>query len=173
MDVSRTLCRASDPERVISSPPRGQSDADAEGNERTARRGRDGGVPSGAPVRKKRRNRGERTLSDEVLDQLLAHVEQPKDLLGPESDAAADGPVGGADAGCRADRAPRLRAKRGAAGLERSERLDPQDAADGTGKVDVEIPRDRDGTFEPQVIPKHQRRFEDSTSGSWRCTAGG
>jgi putative transposase len=27
------------------------------------------------------------------------------------------------------------------------------------GPVEVELPRDRDGSFEPQIIPKHQRRF--------------
>lgn len=28
------------------------------------------------------------------------------------------------------------------------------------GKIDIVIPRDRDGEFEPQIIPKHQRRFD-------------
>src|SRR5262245_23489418 len=27
------------------------------------------------------------------------------------------------------------------------------------GPVDIEVPRDRQGTFEPQLIPKHERRF--------------
>lgn len=27
------------------------------------------------------------------------------------------------------------------------------------GALDLEVPRDRDGTFEPQLIPKHARRF--------------
>ena len=27
------------------------------------------------------------------------------------------------------------------------------------GPVEVELPRDRDGSFEPQIVPKHQRRF--------------
>ena len=29
----------------------------------------------------------------------------------------------------------------------------------GQGLVQIEVPRDRDGTFEPQLIPKHQRHF--------------
>ncbi len=29
----------------------------------------------------------------------------------------------------------------------------------GTGKIDVSIPRDREGTFDPQLIAKYQRRF--------------
>ena len=28
------------------------------------------------------------------------------------------------------------------------------------GDVKIEVPRDREGTFEPELIPKHQRRFE-------------
>src|SRR4051812_49017541 len=28
------------------------------------------------------------------------------------------------------------------------------------GEVEIEVPRDRAGTFEPQIVPKHQRRFE-------------
>src|SRR5947207_9000168 len=27
------------------------------------------------------------------------------------------------------------------------------------GSVPVELPRDRDGSFEPQIVPEHQRRF--------------
>ena len=27
------------------------------------------------------------------------------------------------------------------------------------GTVEIEVPRDRSGTFEPKIIPKHERRF--------------
>jgi putative transposase len=31
---------------------------------------------------------------------------------------------------------------------------------EGTGgQVDIEVPRDRDGTFEPQIVKKRQRRL--------------
>jgi len=30
----------------------------------------------------------------------------------------------------------------------------------GQGEIAVEVPRDRDGSFEPQLIPKHQRHFD-------------
>ena len=30
----------------------------------------------------------------------------------------------------------------------------------GQGPIEVEVPRDRDGSFEPQLIPKHQRHFD-------------
>lgn len=29
----------------------------------------------------------------------------------------------------------------------------------GTGKIDIEVPRDRMGSFDPQLIAKYQRRF--------------
>jgi putative transposase len=44
------------------------------------------------------------------------------------------------------------------------------------GKITIEVPRDRDGTFEPILIPKHSRRFTvsaPSTTGYryWFCFA--
>src|ERR1700756_4076118 len=30
---------------------------------------------------------------------------------------------------------------------------------EGTGEVGIEVPRDRDGTFEPQIVKKRQRRL--------------
>jgi hypothetical protein len=30
---------------------------------------------------------------------------------------------------------------------------------EGTGQVGIEVPRDRDGTFEPQIVRKRQRRL--------------
>ena len=42
------------------------------------------------------------------------------------------------------------------------------------GSVPVELPRDGDGSFEPQLVPKHQRRFARvSTTRSSRCTRAG
>ena len=34
----------------------------------------------------------------------------------------------------------------------------------GDGRVPIETPRDRDGSFEPVLIPKHARRFPASTT---------
>ena len=30
---------------------------------------------------------------------------------------------------------------------------------EGTGQVGIDVPRDRDGTFEPQIVKKRQRRL--------------
>jgi len=38
------------------------------------------------------------------------------------------------------------------------------------GPVRIEVPRDRDGSFEPQIIPKHARRFTGFDDRSSRCT---
>ena len=39
-----------------------------------------------------------------------------------------------------------------------------------TGRIELEIPRDRQATFDPQLIAKYQRRFRASTTRSCRCT---
>ena len=41
------------------------------------------------------------------------------------------------------------------------------------GEVTLGTPRDRDGTFEPQLIEKHQRRVPGSTKRFWLCTPRG
>ncbi len=40
---------------------------------------------------------------------------------------------------------------------------------DTAGQVDIEVPRDRDSTFEPQLVKKRQRRLPMSTRSSCRC----
>lgn len=35
----------------------------------------------------------------------------------------------------------------------------PKTVTTEIGKVTLEVPRDREGTFEPQIVPKHQRRL--------------
>jgi transposase-like protein len=37
------------------------------------------------------------------------------------------------------------------------------------GAVDLAVPRDRNGTFEPKIVRKGQTRLAGSTSGSSRC----
>jgi hypothetical protein len=40
------------------------------------------------------------------------------------------------------------------------------------GPVEIRTPRDRDGSFEPKLVRKRQRRFEGSTRRSSRCIRG-
>ena len=41
------------------------------------------------------------------------------------------------------------------------------------GAVDLAVPRDRSGSFEPRIVRKGQSRLEASTSGSSRCMRAG
>src|SRR4051794_30179914 len=36
----------------------------------------------------------------------------------------------------------------------------PKTVQTGTGPVEIQVPRDREGTFEPKLVKKHQRRLE-------------
>lgn len=38
------------------------------------------------------------------------------------------------------------------------------------GPIQIEVPRDREGSYEPQFIGQHERRLTDSTRRSCRCT---
>jgi len=38
------------------------------------------------------------------------------------------------------------------------------------GTMPIEVPRDRNGTFEPQIIEKHQTRFTGFDANIIRCT---
>ena len=43
--------------------------------------------------------------------------------------------------------------------------------SDACGPVEIDVPRDRDGTFEPQLVRKRQRRLSDVDEvGCCRCT---
>jgi transposase-like protein len=106
---------------------------------------------------------GDREIPDELIDQLLGEYEGPEQLTGP------DGLINQL----------RRRLIERAAGAELSAHLgyehrgEPPEgqpnrrngAAAKTlrtvdGPVTVELPRDRDGSFEPRIVPKHARSFD-------------
>ena len=103
------------------------------------------------------------TIRKEILDELLKDYKSPEDLLGPEGllkqltgalvgralDAEMDDhlgyekhdPVGNGTGNSRNGKSPKtLRTDK--------------------GDVPVQIPRDRNGSFEPQLVKKHQRHFD-------------
>ena len=41
---------------------------------------------------------------------------------------------------------------------------------EASGHVPIEVPRDREGTFEPQIVKKRQRRLSGSTRSCCPCT---
>jgi putative transposase len=104
-----------------------------------------------------------REIPDELIDQLLGDYQGPEQLTGP------DGLINQL----------RKRLIERAAGAELAEHLgyEPGEGApDGQsnrrngssrkrlrtvdGPVDVELPRDRDASFEPRIVPKHARSFD-------------
>lgn len=98
---------------------------------------------------------------DELLDELLATMDDPSELTG--SDGLLRQLMGRmVERTLDAELTDHL-------GYERNEERPGGNARNGTtpktlltgsGKVAVEIPRDRDGSFEPQLVKKHQRRME-------------
>ena len=105
---------------------------------------------------------GER-ISDEVIDQLLAGAETEQEIAGP--------------GGLLAQLTKRLVERameveltehvgyephaepRGGAGNTRNG-TSPKRLVTEHGQVDIDAPRDRDGSFEPKIVKKRQRRFE-------------
>ena len=102
-------------------------------------------------------------IRKELLDELLAGYESPEDLTGPEGLLKRL-------TGALVERA---------LGAELTDHLGyPPGAPEGSGsgnsrngtsektllteqgEIPIEVPRDRNGTFEPQLVKKHQRRFD-------------
>ena len=101
-------------------------------------------------------------ISDDVIDQLLAGYSRPEDLTGKDGilkqltarlvERALQAEMAGHlgyDKGESRDR-PGGNARNGTTGKTLKTEL---------GEVDIEVPRDRDGTFEPQLVKKRQRRL--------------
>ena len=110
---------------------------------------------------KKRRSRKRTDETDELLDKLLKDCESPEEVIG--------------EGGLLARLTKRLIERAMAAemtdhlGYEKNERRrGGGNARNGTsgktltgtfGRMPIEVPRDRDGTFEPQIVGKRQTRF--------------
>jgi putative transposase len=106
---------------------------------------------------------GDREIPDELIDQLLGEYEGPEQLTGPDGlinrlrkrliERAAGAELGqhlGYPAG-------------GEAPEEQSNRrngVSQKTLRTVDGPVTVELPRDRDGSFEPRIVPKHGRSFD-------------
>jgi transposase-like protein len=106
---------------------------------------------------------GEMEIPDELIDQLLGEYRGPEQLTGPE--------------GLINELRKRLIERAAGAELERHLGYPPGAEApeaqpnrrNGTtsktlrtvdGRLSVELPRDRDASFEPRIVPKHARSFD-------------
>ena len=102
-------------------------------------------------------------ISDEIVDQLLAGYKKPEDLLGPGGlikqlmgrlitramDAEMSHHLGYEHGQAPPEGQDNRRNGRGAKTL----RTD-------AGPVEIEVPRDRQGNFEPRIVGKHERHFD-------------
>lgn len=111
----------------------------------------------------KRKDRSAKAIFPrEVLDQLLKGYSKPEDLTGPDGllkqltaalvERAMNAELThhlGYEAG---EKPPEEQGNRRNGATNKTLRSEQ-------GALTVEVPRDRDGTFEPQIVPKHQRHF--------------
>jgi len=109
------------------------------------------------------RSRGKKSRSDELLDELIAEyggsagVKGPNGLLKDLTRRLVNRAMG-------AELTHHLGYESGEAPPEgqsnRRNRKTEKTVRTGQGPIAVEVPRDRDGSFEPQLIGKHERHFD-------------
>ncbi len=104
-----------------------------------------------------------RGIRHELLDELLAGYSQPDDLTGPEGLLKQ---LTGAlvERALQAEMTDHLgyepHASEGQGGGNARNGVGTKTLVTDQGKLPIEVPRDRNGTFEPKLIKKHQRRFK-------------
>jgi transposase-like protein len=99
-------------------------------------------------------------LPDELVDELLAGADSEEEIVGPGGLLSQlTQAAGGARDGSRADRSSRHQEPPGGAGNTRNGSTRKRISTEH-GPVEVRTPRDRDGSFEPKIVRKRQRRFE-------------
>lgn len=101
-------------------------------------------------------------IRKELLDELLAGYQSPEDLTGPEgllkqlTGALVERALG-------AELTDHLGYEEGDSEGEGSGNSrngsSPKTLLTEQGEIPIDVPRDRNGTFEPQLVRKHQRRF--------------
>ena len=107
-------------------------------------------------------NKRKHEVPDELLSRLLANYKKPEDLIG-ENGLLKQLTKLLVERALEAEMAEHLG----------HEKHDPVGNAEGNarngksrkvlkgdfGEMPIEVPRDRQGSFEPQIVPKHQRRW--------------
>lgn len=113
------------------------------------------------PRKKKPRARSRERIDPELVDQLLAGADA-SEVLGP--DGLLKQLIGSVvERALSAELTEHLGYEpselRSAEQSNARNGYTPKTLITGHGKVDVQIPRDREGSFEPQLVKKHQRRL--------------
>lgn len=120
----------------------------------------DSGTNDSVAKKRERTNKG--IFPREVLDQLLKGYSKPEDLTGPDGllkqltaalvERAMNAELTHHLGYENGEKAPEEQANRRNGATSKTLRTEQ-------GALTVEVPRDREGTFEPQIVPKHQRHF--------------
>ena len=103
------------------------------------------------------------TLKAELLEQLLESVEKPEELLGPDGllhqlKGALMQRMLEAEMTEHLGYEPNEAKGRGTGNSRNGHSAKTVETQ--SGPVEIRVPRDRNGTFEPQVVPKHRRRLD-------------
>jgi putative transposase len=101
-------------------------------------------------------------IPDELIDQLLAGREGPVSITGPDGllkQLTKRVVERAASAELTEHLGYELAAEPPEGRPNRRNGLSSKTLITDHGPVEVELPRDREGSFEPQIVPKHQRRF--------------
>lgn len=120
----------------------------------------DSGPNESVARKRERTNKG--IFPREVLDQLLKGYSKPEDLTGPDGllkqltaalvERAMNAEMTHHLGYENGEKPPEEQGNRRNGATSKTLRTEQ-------GALTVEVPRDRDGTFEPQIVPKHQRHF--------------
>jgi putative transposase len=100
-------------------------------------------------------------IPDSLLDQLLSQVDSPSELVGSNGLLRAL-TARLVEKGLNAELDEHLGYEKGARRPSSNARngSTPKSLLTEAGKVAIRVPRDREGSFEPQLVSKHQRRLE-------------
>ena len=115
----------------------------------------------------------DRRISDEVIDELLAGASTEEEIAGPGGQLAQQTRrlferAMEVELTDHVGYEPHCEPPSGA-GNQRNGTT-PKTLITEHGKVAIDAPRDRDGSFDPQIVKKRQRRFVGATS-STACTS--
>jgi putative transposase len=120
----------------------------------------DSGTSESVTKKRERTNKG--SFPREVLDQLLKGYSRPEDLTGPDGllkqltaalvERAMNAELTHHLGYENGEKPPEEQGNRRNGATNKTLRTEQ-------GALTIEVPRDRDGTFEPQIVPKHQRHF--------------
>jgi putative transposase len=105
----------------------------------------------------------DKKIRDELLDELLAGYTKPEDLTGPDGLLKR---LSGAlvERALKAELTDHLgygeHAVQGRGSGNSRNGCGAKTLQTEQGPITIEVPRDRNGTFEPQLVKKHQRRFD-------------